>query len=86
MVVGVCELLARRHGSAFREKAGTVQGRKRQYVADSDAGMINGEAIPSTNLWVETNLSGRDCGKLARRLLAACGDQAETLVVEIGES
>lgn len=85
IVVGVCMILAKRQPTDFAEKTRNVRGRTRQYVAASGEGMINGESIPGTNLWVATNLSGPDSIKLSRRLLVACGFEADTLTVDVQE-
>lgn len=85
IVVGVSEVLAKSHPIDFAEKTTTIRGRTRQYVAPSGEGMINGEPIPGTDLWVETNLSGPDSIKLSRRLLAACGYEANSLTVDVQE-
>ena len=84
IVVGVCEVLAKLQPNDFAEKTTTIRGRTRQYVALSGEGMINGVPIPGTELWVETNFSGPDSIKLSKRLLVACGYEANSLTVMQG--
>ncbi len=67
------EVLQERHPDEFADKATTLHGRKRQYIASSPEGMIAPQAIPTTNLWVKTNLSAKSIQRLSRKLLEVFG-------------
>ncbi|GAP63311.1 hypothetical protein ARMA_1734 [Ardenticatena maritima] len=72
----VCQVLAEQH-SDFAQRAVTLKGRKRQYVAPTPSGMIGPKRIPNTSLWVETNLSAQSTQKMIANLLELFGYSAQ---------
>ncbi len=79
------EALQERHPDDFVDKATTLHGRKRQYIALTRKGMIAPHAIPNTNLWVETNLSAKSIQKLSQKLLALFGYRPEELSIQFAD-
>ncbi|MCX7706740.1 MAG: restriction endonuclease [Anaerolineae bacterium] len=83
VLLGVCEVLAQRHGSAFAEAALTVKGHTRQHIAPSPEGMIAPAQIPGTELWVEANQSARSVVQVVEKLLAALGHAPTEFGIEL---
>jgi restriction system protein len=81
MLVAVAEELAKRHPSTFEEVAGAVHGRSRTYFARDPEPMWNPARVPGTDLYLETNLSAENILRLAQKLMAAFGHNADDLVV-----
>ena len=79
------DALLERHPDDFVDKAPTLHGRKRQYIAPTPEGMIAPHAIPTTNLWVETNFSADQVKRLSRKLLALFGYRPEELVIRFDD-
>lgn len=77
------EVLHERHPNDFAEKAATLRGRKRQYIAPSPEGMTAPNAIPGTPLWAETNLSARSIQRLSRRLVEIFGYPPDALTIRV---
>lgn len=77
------EVLLERHPDDFTEKATTLRGHKRQYIASSPEGMIAPYPIPDTDLWTETKFSSKDACKKSKQLLALFGEDPEELTVRI---
>ena len=77
------DVLLQRHPDDFADKATTLHGRKRQYIAPSPDGMIAPRAIQNTDLWVEINLSARDIQRLCGNLLNVFGYPPESLSISI---
>ncbi len=69
VLIITCNVLAQLHGQEFAEKATTLKGRKRQYIAPAPDRMISPTQIPGIDLWVETNLSAKAVQQLVWRLL-----------------
>lgn len=82
VLLGVCKVLAEKHGETFAPAAFGVRGRKRQYVAPSPEGMIGPAQIPGTDLWVEANQSATSVQRVVERLMTALGhDPGEFAVI-----
>jgi restriction system protein len=83
VLVGVCTVLAQRHGAAFGPTAAAVKGRRRQYIAASPTGIIMPAKIPGAELWVETNQSAKSVMQVLGRLLVALGHPPEELTIAL---
>lgn len=81
LLVGVCALLARRHGADFLPRASLVSGKKRTYFALSPDGMHTPAPVPGTDLWVETHFSGPSILRLIDSLLVGLGEAPESLSI-----
>jgi len=76
-----CNVLAARHGEVFAQRAVTLRGRKRPYIARTPAGMFAPHQIPDTSLWVETNFSAKATQRLIQRLLTLFGHSPDAVEI-----
>lgn len=73
VLLDVCGLLAERHGETFASKVIHVGSSRRQYISNTDDGMIAPMQIEGTQLWVEANQSAKSIISIVKQVLRACG-------------
>ncbi len=82
LLLTTCKVLAERHPDHFAEKALTLHGRKRTYIAMKPEDLKDAKQIPGTALWVETNLSSVSIQRQVYKLLALFGHVPDAIKIK----
>jgi len=82
LLVGVCEILSKRHSSEF-QKVLSLRGKKRPYFSKNPIELRYAERIPNSNIFVETNLSADDIVKFCWKILRHFGHSPTDLKITL---